>query len=304
MASIQPSQAILFELLRSFTTLARTLNLSHAVKELKSTRQTVRRHISQLEEFRGEPLFELIDRQYRLTEAGARALPEAEDLLARGLAWMQNQSAHENGLFVATYTENPEFDYYLQQHPISAIWRSGSQRMQQIVACWAEAGGRIEHPAMQSVREHLLIYRLGETDGFWYCAEVGEESSFSSWFGWVTARSSVGRALERMPGGDSFASLLSHAFKDVASTHGLRLDHVHTQLPRGPDFAEGRHPISFQRLMLGCSFPDGTFALGSYVERTYDIEINNLPPEKITQMPPDLLMVVAKEQPKLQSIPF
>jgi len=43
---VQPSHAILFELLRSFTTLARTLNLSHAVKELRSTRQTVRRHIA------------------------------------------------------------------------------------------------------------------------------------------------------------------------------------------------------------------------------------------------------------------
>ena len=35
---VQPSHAILFELLRSFTTIARTLNLSHAVKELRSTR--------------------------------------------------------------------------------------------------------------------------------------------------------------------------------------------------------------------------------------------------------------------------
>ena len=52
---VQPSHAILFELLRSFTTLARTLNLSHAVKELRSTRQTVRRHIAQLEEMRGTP---------------------------------------------------------------------------------------------------------------------------------------------------------------------------------------------------------------------------------------------------------
>lgn len=304
MALIQPSQSILFELLRSFTTLARTLNLSHAVKELKSTRQTVRRHVAQIEELRGEPLFELIDRQYKLTDAGVRALPEAEDLLSRGYAWMQNQSAHENGLFAAKYTENPDFDYYLQQHPVSAIWRSGSERMQQIVACWAEAGGQIEHPSMQAIRQHLLIYRLGDIDGFWYCAEVGEESSFSSWFGWATARSSVGRALERMPGGDSFASLLSQPFKDVASTHGLRLDHVHTQLPRGPDFPEGRHPISFQRLMLGCSFPDGSFALGSYVERTYEIEINGMPPEKTTTMPPDLLMTVPKESPKLQSIPF
>ena len=44
------NQPLLFEMLRSFTTLARTLNLSHAVEELNSTRQTIRRHISQLED--------------------------------------------------------------------------------------------------------------------------------------------------------------------------------------------------------------------------------------------------------------
>ena len=46
------NQPLLFEMIRSFTTLAQTLNLSHAVAELNSTRQTVRRHISQLEALR------------------------------------------------------------------------------------------------------------------------------------------------------------------------------------------------------------------------------------------------------------
>lgn len=304
MTATTPSHSVLFEALRSFTTLARTLNLSHAVKELNSTRQTVRRHVDQLEAMRGEELFELVDRQYRLTEAGQRALPEAEDLLARATAWMLNQSAHENGLFTAKYTEKAEFDYYLQQHPISDIWRSGSARMQEIVASWAEAGGQIEHPAMTRVRPHLLIYRHGEMDDFWYCADIGMESSFASWFGWAAARSSVGRALERLPGGDSFASLLAHPFKDVSSTHGLRLDHVHTQIPRGPEHEEGLHPISFQRLMMGCAFADGSFALGAYIERTYNIEIAGLPDEKVRTMAADLIMTVEEEPPRLQSMPF
>ncbi len=64
----------MFEMLRSFTTLASTLNLSRAVIALGSTRQTVRRHIQQLEELRGEQLFEVHDRQYVLTEAGSRSV--------------------------------------------------------------------------------------------------------------------------------------------------------------------------------------------------------------------------------------
>ena len=64
------NQPLLFEMIRSFTTLAKTLNLSHAVSELNSTRQTVRRHIAQLEAVKGETLFTLESRQYHLTEAG------------------------------------------------------------------------------------------------------------------------------------------------------------------------------------------------------------------------------------------
>ena len=77
----------MFEMLRSFTTLAETLNLSHAVVLLGSTRQTVRRHIQQLEEMRGEALFEVHDRQYVLTDAGDRSVREAtqtaSDLLSQ-----------------------------------------------------------------------------------------------------------------------------------------------------------------------------------------------------------------------------
>jgi len=42
---------LLYEMVRSFTVLADTLNLSQAVRLLGSTRQTVRRHIAQIEEF-------------------------------------------------------------------------------------------------------------------------------------------------------------------------------------------------------------------------------------------------------------
>ena len=86
------SHAILFEMLRSFTTLAHTLNLSKAVRVLGSTRQTVRRHIDILEDIRGEKLFKLQDRQYNLTEAGSQSLHEAEILLSRGEAWLTGRT--------------------------------------------------------------------------------------------------------------------------------------------------------------------------------------------------------------------
>ena len=143
---VQPSHAILFELLRSFTTLARTLNLSHAVKELRSTRQTVRRHIAQLEEMRGTPLFTLIDRQYVLTEVGQRALPEAQKLLARAQAWASGHLSTQGGLFSANYVEQGVFDYAMQQHPISRVMQGHSSLMRAALLCWVRAEGISRRP--------------------------------------------------------------------------------------------------------------------------------------------------------------
>lgn len=297
MPSIQPSQSILFELLRSFTTMARTLNLSHAVKELKSTRQTVRRHISQLEELRGEPLFELVDRQYKLTEAGRSALPEAEDLLARGMAWTQNHSAHSHGLFTVNYSVPGVFEYHLQQHPISRVWENGSELMRNAVHAWAMASGQIEDSAMAIMRPHILIYRRqGDS---WLCCEIGEESAFATWFGWAKARSSIGSTVEAMPGGEVIASLMNEPLSYIERCHGLRLDHVFTRIPR----TEGGEviPMSFQRLTMGGQFPDGSFALISVVQRTHDIDIPHLDEAMAHSMPQELVMEVPAKFQGMQS---
>ena len=79
-------QSILFEHLKSFSTLAHSLNLSNALRELGSTRQTVRRHINLLEEVRGEKLFSIEDRQNKLMVAGLASLREADDILVWGKA--------------------------------------------------------------------------------------------------------------------------------------------------------------------------------------------------------------------------
>ncbi|SDO25597.1 regulatory helix-turn-helix protein, lysR family [Lutimaribacter pacificus] len=298
MTAIKPSHSVLFEALRSFTTLARTLNLSHAVKELNSTRQTVRRHVDQLEAMRGEELFELVDRQYRLTEAGQRALPEAEDLLARATAWSHGHASHANGLFTIKYSAAGSFEYHLQQHPISKVWESGSELMRCAVRSWALAGGQIEDSAMAIMRPYLLVYR--RQNDSWLCCEIGEESAFASWFGWAKARSSIGSILESFPGGSIIASLMNEPLEDIERCHGLRLDHVFTRVPR--EDGGDKIPMAFQRLTMGGEFPDGSFALLSVVQRTYDIAIPHLDDSIIRTMPEKLVMDVPQ---KLQGLkPF
>lgn len=285
------SSAILFELLRSFTTLARTLNLSKAVRELDSTRQTVRRHISLLEESKGESLFVLEDRQYQLTEAGRQSIPEAEDLLARGEAWMHNHSGHINGLSHIVYDTDPKFSYYLQQHPLGRIWEDGAPLLQKGFRCWAEAKGQLEAEAFEAIRPYMMVYRL--LDDNWICIEIGAESSYAKWQGWRWARSSIGKGLPSLPGGPGFANLMLQSFQEVHDQETVRLDHIHTQLPdeEGVEMV----PISYQRLLMGCRFPDGSFALGLLVDRNYNIDIQGVSEAQVKMMPEKFVMDITFE---------
>ncbi len=110
-----PAPALLFEMMRSFVTLAHTLNLSHAVAELVSTRQTVRRHIQQLEEAMGAPLFTIENRRYSLTKVGLEALPEARDILDRGKLWLDGKTRHADGMLRLSHEEPNGWSFHQQQ---------------------------------------------------------------------------------------------------------------------------------------------------------------------------------------------
>lgn len=280
------THAILHEMLRSFTMLARTLNLSRAVRELGSTRQTVRRHIAQLEQARGERLFEMEDRQYRLTDAGRAALEDAEDILATGEAWLTNQSRRVNGLTHIAKEEPDGWCFFLQQHPISKIWTQRAPMLRQGVRAWAAAGAELDHPALHDLRPFLMVFR--KLDSEWLCVEVGEDSSYATWYGRRWERSAIGRALPGLPGGPVLGRLLASHFEEVAAHHGLRYDHIHTQMARGEEGVF--EPINYRRLLMGGRFPDGSFALVSLVERTFDVEIQGLQDERRLSMPADLAM--------------
>ena len=277
---------LLFEMLRSFTTLASTLNLSHAVRELGSTRQTVRRHITQLEELKGGQLFKVTDRQYELTDIGAKVLPEAQDLLARAEGWVNGDSRILNGLQYLRTSDPTGWSFFQQQQPLSKAFNSSSDMIRGSMSAWDQSGGSLEHAAMEPIRQNLMVYRRVGDD--WFCVELGENSSYVSWFGWANARSSIGRPLGKMPGGEGFARLIEQAHIDVETNQGARLDHTFTQIPRS--MGAKPMPICYERLLLGGSFPDGSFALLSTVRRTYDVDIMGVDDEMLRLMPEELLM--------------
>ncbi len=280
------TSALLFEQMKSFVSLAGTLNLSQTVRDLQSTRQTVRRHIAPLEEMKGEALFTIEDRRYYLSEAGQRNLREAEELIARGEAWLNNASGHVSGLFYLTAEHEQGFTYFLQQHPLGMMWESTSPLLAFGLQCWAGARGRIEADEFQAIRPYLMIFRRLADD--WVCVEVGDKSSFASWYGWEKVRSSVGYGIANLPGGGGFANLLSQPFQETRVTESVRLDHIHTRI-KGPDSDE-LVPISYERLLMACYFPDGSRAIAALINRTHNITIKGLSDEVAQSMPKELVM--------------
>jgi len=284
------NQPLLFEMLRSFTTLARTLNLSHAVEELNSTRQTIRRHISQLEDLRGERLFDVINRRYELTEAGNAALPSALSLLGHGRLWLRGQIRDVGGLMGMSYQDDSDWYYHQQQQPISVAWSSKSPLLRAAIQCWAETEGALEHPKMMQVRPYVLIYR--DTAAGWICTEVGEKSFYSNWWGWAHARSSVGRALTQFPLGPELARVMDVPLREVQTTRGMRIDQVVTRVPRTVG-GESEH-LAFERLLLGCQMPDDSFALMVVVDRPDVIRVNGLTQSALEGMPSDIFVDFSK----------
>ena len=282
----QGSHPLLFEMLRSFATLAAMLNLSHAVKEMGSTRQTLRRHIALLEEIKGVQLFDVRDRQYFLTEEGRSALPEALEILARGSSWLMGNVSHYDGMKRVSAVLPDKNSFWLQQQPLGEIWTSERTLLRESLCAWTLASGELECDSMKHVRPYFMVYR--NSPNGWVCVEIGDQASYVSWYGWATARSSIGRVLYGLPGGDRFAHLMVEPFEDALVHQGTRLDHIHTQLSRVPDgpFI----PLNYRRLLLAGRFPDGSPALISVLDRCYDINIAGLDDAQIQAMPRDLAM--------------
>lgn len=273
--------ALLFEMIRSFVTLARTLNLSHAVKELSSTRQTVRRHIATLEEEMGAPLFYIDDRRYRLTEVGEAALPGAKDILARGTTWLRGQVS-SIGHLQQLKARVGQWEFYQEQQPIGLIWKDPSLLLRETFRAWAMSGGEIENPSFAHVRPYLIIYR--QSEGAWICVEFGQKSVYVNWFGQDYARSSIGRPISQMPAGEAFSHLIYEAFHEVEATQTARLDHVFTRMPRYP--SEDLAPVAYQRLILSGFFPDGSPAVMSLIMPVDEVRITGLDPALIASIDP------------------
>lgn len=275
-------------MLRAFVSMSRTLNLTKTCHELGATRQTVRRHLNDLEHIRGETLFEIVDRQYSITERGQAALPGAMSLLQDLDGWSGQAALKRRrvgGLEASSYVDADGLEFLSQQHPVSTIAIDGLPLAREALRAWGAAAGQIEHDEMANLRRHIVLYRKG-ADG-WIFVDVGSESAYAKWFGWTWSRSAIGKLLDEDNVGDEFNEFIAGAYSRIYEEGGVRLDHLYAHLPKdGGD----PQPVTFQRLLLGCQFPDATPGLVVLALITRKVDIEALPISEMPEIPAQLIM--------------
>jgi hypothetical protein len=275
-------------MLRAFVKLSQNLNLSKTCCELGATRQTVRRHISELEEILGDDLFMVVDRQYQLTPSGRQYLEGAKSLLRQLDSWAGQSQLRQTlyqGLESNCYTDHEGRDFFSQQHPISQITEKGIPILVDALEAWGRAGARVEHPAWGAIRPYTVLYQKSPLG--WVFSDVGTESAYAKWFGWAWAKSATGKLMSEDNVGDEFNEFIAGAYERIYHEGGVRLDHLYAHLPKdGGDLVPG----TFQRLLLGCVFPDGTPGLSVLAAITKKVEIDALTPDHPVHLPDELIM--------------
>lgn len=288
MYQTKSTSGVTIAMLRAFACLSRNLNLSKTCEELGATRQTVRRHISDLERILGKQLFQVADRRYSLTEYGEASLDGAKSILMHLDTWAGQSSLTKSfveGLESSRYVDEDGREFFSQQHPVSKITLDGLPILKKAIQAWGNAETQIEHEAMLSIRPYSVVYRKGPVG--WVFVDIGAESAYAKWFGWAWSKSAIGKLMNEDNVGDEFNEFIAGAYSRIYEEGGVRLDHLYAHLPK--DGGEAL-PVTFQRLLLGCVFPDGTPGLSVIAVITEKVEIDGLVGKDRPKIPTNLIM--------------
>ncbi|MEL6505154.1 MAG: LysR family transcriptional regulator [Pseudomonadota bacterium] len=267
------------ERIRSLLAFSQTPNFTQAANSRNVSRPTLRRHLAELEDACGATLLERLDHTtYQLTDQGMA-------LATSGKSWLKTGQQIVSGNFDPEELAHnikltlPDGWVRVQRHPISAIWAHNADLMDRGMKAWMESRGRIDAPAFEKLRPFLIVFR--QRRGEWLLIEIGEESSLAKWLGPIRAKSEIGNPLSLSSISTESDDALVAAFDTVNRSGDLWYDHISGSFPSAKDGT--RRHVNYRRLVMPCSFPDGSFAIGSLVERCDALVIDGFEVSSVNQ---------------------
>lgn len=259
--------SLLYDMLRSFSAVAKTLNVSQAVKELNFSRQTTARHISDLEEILGYSLFNITNRKYTLTQKGEDFLLHVELLLEQTRFLLEETSAHNHSLPAVREQITEDQWFFAQRHPFTKIWSLGPPLLKKSVEAWINSELYLQNESFDIVRPYLVVYRKRKKE--WICVEIGEKSSYASWLGHDWAKSAIGLSFDEDPIKSQADKFMLKAHENVSRTGNIWYEHITTKYSRSQ--STNPQPINYQKAIFPILFPDDSEGIAVMVVRTNNI---------------------------------
>lgn len=225
---------LLFGYVRSFVRLAYLGDVNIAAKELGVTRQSIKRHIHELENLLECELFSHIGSPSRLSERGVLWMPRAQEFIELSGVFLNRRGV-------------AKAEYQSTQLPLRMLMRdsSNSALLRAVANYWMQGNQATTGPEFTKFAEHTIIYE--RQSGTWAAKVIGVKSAFCQWFGPEIAKSSEGKTVAEMATGSDLRDEVSFLLDGVYTRGGLHFSEVSCKLQR-PN-VDGRVPVLFQRLL-------------------------------------------------------
>ncbi len=261
----------------------KTRSISSTADNLGISRSTVRSHIDRLshELNNGEAL----TNRGKLTEQGENLYARIEYELT---AFVKNMRAIETTPIVSG-----PFAWASQRHNVTLL--DDRQKSVPIIyhawQAWRSGSLSLDSVQMSSLVPWSLIFRpWGDS---WMLVEIGQKSSFATWFGAERARYFKSEVRQPHLTGNMSHQETTHAYNEVARWGTPILHHIHAKIPRFE--GEENQWVSYQRLILPINWRDEA-GLAVFTARTKNIIIDTLPSNDFCPMDDELIM---EEEPKI-----
>lgn len=225
---------LLYGYVRSFVKLAYLGDVRAASDQLRITRQSIKRHILELENLLDVQLFERVGATSRLTSMGTLWLPRAQEFSELAAAFLNRRGANQA-------------HYQSTQLPFRMLLndRSNSRLLHDFANAWLCSNQTLDCEAIRPFREQCIVYE--RKAGAWVSREIGEKSAFCLWFGSKITKASVGQRLAKMETGDDLQDEIAFLLDSVYTRGGVHFSEVACNL-HSPNHS-GRIPVLYQRLL-------------------------------------------------------